>query len=109
MNKALAGLVVALTLGVGLAVGVLAGGIISPDAHPRAGRGGVHLAVPVAVVHARADGLPGTQRRRRRRRVAPSPTAAPSPTPEPTPSLVPGAADRPAREARGREPPRRSP
>ena len=87
MNKALAGLVVALTLGVGLAVGVLAGGIISPDATP----------APVAVAstspspsptesHALAE--PPAQPRPRRR-LTPSPTAPPSPTPEPTPSLVP--------------------
>ena len=88
MNKALAGLVVALTLGVGLAVGVLAGGMISPDATPE----------PVAVASTTPSPSPSftpeptdspAPSESPSPTVAPSPTAAPSPTPEPTPSLVP--------------------
>jgi hypothetical protein len=90
MSKALAGLVVALTLGVGLAVGVLAGGVISPDATPP----------PVAVASSSPSPSPSpsatpeptdspTPSESPSPTAEPSPTAPPSPTPEPTPSLVP--------------------
>ena len=104
MNKALAGLLVALTLGVGLAVGVVAGGIISPDAPPVAGRDRVKPRRPRRPPPRRSDGLADTQR------IALADasralTAPPSPTPEPTPPR-PGAADRAARQARVASAPR---
>lgn len=88
MNKALAGLVVALTLGVGLVVGVVAGGIISPDATP--------APVAIASTTPSASAFPTPEPTASPTPSAspsptpePSPTPPPSPTPEPTPSLVP--------------------
>jgi hypothetical protein len=85
MNKALAGAVIALTLGVGLAVGVLAGGIISPEATPE----------PVAIASTSPSPSPTpeptpspTPSESPSPTPEPSPTTPPSPTPEPTPSLV---------------------
>ena len=88
MSKAIGGLVVAVTLSVGLAVGVVAGGMISPDGTPE----------PVAV----ASTTPSPAATRERTpspssspspspsaAASVSPTAPPSPTPEPTPGLVP--------------------
>jgi hypothetical protein len=88
MNKALGGLVVALTLGVGLVVGVAAGGIISPEATPE----------PVAIASTSPSPSPSptpeptsspTPSPSPSPTAEPSPTAPPSPTPVPTPSLVP--------------------
>ena len=88
MNKALAGLAIALTLGVGLAVGVVAGGFISPDATPE----------PVAIASSSPSPSPSptpaptespAPSETPAPTAAPSPTAPPSPTPQPTPGLVP--------------------
>jgi hypothetical protein len=92
MNKAIGGLVVAVTLGVGLALGVVAGGIISPDdssdpvavastsPSPSATPEPTDSPAPSASPSASASTEPTAQ---------PSPTPPPSPTPEPSPSLVP--------------------
>jgi hypothetical protein len=88
MNRAIGGLVVAVTLGVGLALGVLAGGVISPEASPD----------PVAVASSSpspsatpepTDAPSPSPSASAEPTSSPSPTVAPSPTPQPTPSLVP--------------------
>jgi hypothetical protein len=88
MNKAIGGLVVAVTLGVGLALGIVAGGVISPDESP----------APVAVASSSPSPSPTPDPTASPSPSAspsaeptpePSPTAPPSPTPEPSPSLVP--------------------
>ena len=74
MNKALAGLVVALMLGAGLAVGVFAGGIISPEATPE----------PVAIASTSPSPSPTpspTPRSHPRRRLSPAPRRRRAPPP----------------------------
>ena len=94
MSKALAGLLVALMLGVGLAVGVVAGGLIAgTDSTPPpvavASASTVPTPSPTAATSEApppsepASAPPATPS------VEPSPSLAPSPTPEPSPSLVP--------------------
>jgi hypothetical protein len=92
MNKALAGFVVALTLGVGLAVGVVAGGIISPGATSEPVADGSTSPSPSLSPSASptpepTDSPPPSDSPSPT--AEPSPTAPPSPTPEPSPSLVP--------------------
>ena len=88
MNKALAGLGVALTLGVGLAVGVAAGGILAPRRPPSRWRSRPPPP-PRRLPPRRSRRTRRHPARRPRRRWSRRPTPPPSPTPEPTPSLVP--------------------
>ncbi len=89
MSKALAGLLVALMLGVGLAVGVVAGGLIAGN-RPTPSPVAIASATPGPTPSPTASPSPSEPAS-----AAPSPTVTrsptlpPSPTPEPTPSLVP--------------------
>ena len=96
MSKALAGLLVALMLGVGLAVGVVAGGLIAgtsatppPVAIASATSGPTPSPSPIASSsEAPSPSEPATEAPASPS-VEPSPSLPPSPTPEPSPSLVP--------------------
>jgi hypothetical protein len=86
MSKAVAGLVVTVTLAGGLVLGVIAGGIISPGASPEpvAIASGTPSPAPTPEPSATPSPSPSASAS-----PSPSPTEPPSPTPEPTPSLVP--------------------
>ncbi|HEY3334330.1 MAG TPA: DUF3048 domain-containing protein [Candidatus Limnocylindrales bacterium] len=92
MSRAIAGFLVALTLGVGLAVGVVAGGLISgsdataaPLAVATAAAGPTPTPAPTASPSpTQPPSVPPTLPS-----VLPSPSLPPSPTPEPSPTLVP--------------------
>ena len=94
MSKAIAGLVVALTLGVGLAVGAVAGGLIAGNnATPSPLAVASATTVPTPSPSAPPTEPPSASEPATAPpaspSVEPSPSVAPSPTPEPSPSLVP--------------------
>src|SRR6478736_6059377 len=94
MSKAIAGLVVALTLGVGLAVGAVAGGLIAGNnATPSPLAVASATTVPTPSPSAPPTEPPSASEPATAPpaspSVAPSPSIAPSATPEPSPSLVP--------------------
>jgi hypothetical protein len=90
MNRILAGVLVAATLIVGLAIGVAAGGLVSPAPSPTpatADSGGSTSASPSPTSTTAApssSALPTSSA---------SPSPSPTPTPEPTPVLVPAPLD----------------
>jgi hypothetical protein len=90
MSKALAGFLVALMLGVGLAVGVVAGGMISGSGatpSPVAVASGPPTAAPSPTASPSASDVASASPSASS--VAPSPSAEPTPTPVPSPTLVP--------------------